>query len=80
MNIDNLQEFGYVTDDSGYVTNETTDKIKEINEKKSEQTVTKKSLLKELFLLDKDDDKRKPLNLDCLELKPEFAIKYKRPE
>ena len=53
---------------------------KETNEKKSEQTVTKKSLLKELFLSDKDNDKRKPLNLDCLELKPEFAIKYKRPE
>ena len=31
MNIDNLQEFGYVTNDSGYVTNETTDKIKERN-------------------------------------------------
>ena len=75
MNIDNLQEFGYVTNDSGYVTNETTDEVKEINEKESAPKVTKKSLLIELFLSDKNDDKRKPLNLDCLELKPEF-----RPE
>ena len=49
MNIDNLQEFGYVTDDSGYVTDETTDKIKEINEKKLEQTVTKNHYLKNYF-------------------------------
>ena len=73
MNIDNLQEFGYVTNDSGYVTNETTDEVKEINEKESAPKVTKKSLLIELFLSDKNDDKRKPLNLDCLELKPEFC-------
>ena len=75
MNIDNLKDSAYVTDDSGYVTDKTTDEVKEVNEKESAPKVTKKSLLIELFLLDKNDDKRKPLNLDCLELKPEF-----RPE
>ena len=79
MNIDNLKDSAYVTDDSGYVTDyvtdETTDEVKEVNEKESAPKVTKKSLLIELFLSDKNDHKRKPLNLDCLELKPEF-----RPE
>ena len=72
MNIDNLQDSAYVTNDSGYVTDKTTDEVKEVNEKESAPKVTKKSLLIELFLSDKNDDKRKPLNLDCLELKPEF--------
>ena len=108
-----------ILQDSGYSTNETTDKITEnlvtnkksdvfkcwkdgtndkvhdndtenenkllhetrkrkINIKKGKETITKSSLLKELFLSDKDDDKRKPLNLDCLVLKPEYANKYKR--
>ena len=75
MNIDNLKDSAYVTDDSGYVTDKTTDEVKEVNEKESAPKVTKKSLLIELFLSDKNDHKRKPLNLDCLELKPEF-----RPE
>ena len=45
---------------------------------KGNEIITKKSLLQELFLSDIDDDKRKPLNLDCLVLKPEYAKKYKR--
>ena len=51
---------------------------RKINLKKGNENITKKSLLQELFLSDIDDDKRKPLNLDCLVLKPEYANDYAR--
>ena len=51
---------------------------RKINLNKENENITKKSLLQEIFLSDIDNDKRKPLNLDCLVLKPEYVKKYKR--
>ena len=58
--------------------NENDTRKEKLNMNKGNEIITKKSLLQEIFLSDIDNDKRKPLNLDCLVLKPEYAKKYKR--